>query len=565
MGPSRGPQVRRRFRIESAEVSAVGEAGLASSWFKKYLVEASARRRGKLQSKRGDVKPRDETLSLRIYQKVHRIEPIERETEGNLMRKFLIVAAVAGLVLAVAAPAMALDFKFGSEYRVRFFAYNGINSADVPQTAFNYDDRRAAGNISNPRGVQIRIRPRFDASDDNGNIRATLRLEVGDVTWGAGGGAGSGSGAVQGLGSFGTGTANTARIGPGTGGSLGNDGVNVETKWAYIDFAMPWGWPARVRAGIQDWFLPKGMILDDDATGVKIYGSIKPISYELWWLRAFDGTTHKDDNADIYGVKVDLALAPWLNPGLYVLYGENKANAPTAPVTSRHLANYFFGLTATGKAGILSYDADFVYGISDGGPDGRSCTAANCFEWKGWTLDGHVGFPIGPLGINLAGMISSGDGRDGGTIEAFPWISPSYNGPGGGAEVFWSGGAFDVNDFQDAPTNTWSLGGWVTYAPVKALSLKAHYFYIGMQRKAGNACAGQVAVGTVTAAVPSGAAGFGYCKLAGRSSIGSEIGLLATYTVWTGFRVQGFMGWVIPTARAADPAAEYILQLYYNF
>jgi hypothetical protein len=36
------------------------------------------------------------------------------------MRKFLWVVAVGFLVLAMAAPAMALDFKFGAEYRVRF-------------------------------------------------------------------------------------------------------------------------------------------------------------------------------------------------------------------------------------------------------------------------------------------------------------------------------------------------------------------------------------------------------------------------------------------------------------
>ena len=36
------------------------------------------------------------------------------------MRKFLLVVGVGALVLALAAPAMALDFKFGGDYRVIF-------------------------------------------------------------------------------------------------------------------------------------------------------------------------------------------------------------------------------------------------------------------------------------------------------------------------------------------------------------------------------------------------------------------------------------------------------------
>jgi len=45
------------------------------------------------------------------------------------MRKFLKVTAIVGLALLVAAPAMALDFKFGAEYRVRF--YSNLNGAQL--------------------------------------------------------------------------------------------------------------------------------------------------------------------------------------------------------------------------------------------------------------------------------------------------------------------------------------------------------------------------------------------------------------------------------------------------
>ncbi len=199
------------------------------------------------------------------------------------MRKFLWMVAVGALVLAVAAPAMALDFKFGSEYRVRFYdavnlGFNSLNTASPP-TGFT-------GN-TNPRGVQLRVRPRFDVTDDNGNITATLRLEIGDIEFGNGGGA---HGVTTGPG-IGTNfiSPGSARVGNGAGGSAGADGVNVETKWAYVDFALPWALPMRVRAGIQPWFLPKGLIVDDDFAGVRAYGAVKPFSYEAAWYRANGG------------------------------------------------------------------------------------------------------------------------------------------------------------------------------------------------------------------------------------------------------------------------------------
>ena len=49
------------------------------------------------------------------------------------MRKFLMAVAIGGLVLLLAAPAMALDFKFGAEYRVRFYDY--ANTVFTARTA----------------------------------------------------------------------------------------------------------------------------------------------------------------------------------------------------------------------------------------------------------------------------------------------------------------------------------------------------------------------------------------------------------------------------------------------
>ncbi len=477
------------------------------------------------------------------------------------MRKFLMVVAVGALTLLMAAPVMAVDFKFGAEYRVRM--YDGVNNGFT----------NAPG--SNPRGVQIRVRPIFDVSDDNGNIQARLRFEIGDVEFGNGGGA---SGPVNGVSVAPGGW----RVGNGAGGSMGNDGVNVETKSAYMDFALPFGVPGRLRAGIMPWYLPKGLIVDDDAAGIKVYGTVAPISYDLFWYRANGGwptntvacpasatggacqtltANTLDNNYDFFGFKVDAALAPFFNPGMYYIYGVNKAGNPAAvPPLDQLSESHYFGLTATGKVGIASYDIDWIYGSAEGGVAGAFVdVAGNRITTKGWALDGHVAFPVGPVTINLAAAYITGDKRDGGNSEAFPSFAGSWNGAGGGFQMIGSGGDFDPVEFtQEVPTNMYMLGGWIEYVPVKQLWLKAAYGYAGFVEKLGN-CS-NAGAGTCYGPAYAGKDN----KLQTSGGIGHEISLRADYTLWTNFKIQGQLAWLFPKA-GASTAAEYVLQFLYSF
>ncbi len=488
------------------------------------------------------------------------------------MRKFLWVVGAGTLVLALAAPAMALDFKYGGEFRVRFYSYvNGSGGANL------FTD--VAG--SNPRGAQLRVRPLFTVSDDNNNIQAVLRLEIGDIEFGNGGGASSqanGPGLSPG----------SARTGNGSGGSFGADGVNVETKWAYLDAAFPFGIPLRARAGIQPWFLPKGIIMDDDVAGLRLYGTSKPVSYELSWFRVSGGANTNtgvcppsaantgvqcntstanttDNNHDFYQFRIDAAIAPFFNPGIYYLYGRNAGTAAGTVLDNNH----YFGFTATGKVGIVSYDLDFVYGTAEGGPDGLSClsaagatvacTAAGATprDVAGFALDAAVHVPIGPVTLNLAGSIATGDDRTGGDSDAFPSIAASWNGPGGLFHIIGSGGAFDVIDVtQDAPTNLWAVGLTADYRPVKQLLTTAGVAFAGFTSSRGNCSVGVAGIGAPCY-------GPAYPKAVGSPYLGTEIFLRADYDVWTGFKVQSMVGWLVPTQ--GKTAAEYILQLLYNF
>lgn len=519
------------------------------------------------------------------------------------MSKFLKVMGIATLAILVAAPAMALDFKFGGEYRVRM--YDGTNIGFVN------------GATTNSRGAQIRVRPIFDVADDNGNITARMRLEIGDVEFGNGGGAASNTWGVNAAGGtasykiLGGAAQQNLRTGNGAGGALGADGVSVEVKSLYLDFALPFGMDkyGRVRAGLQGWYLPKGILVDDDVAGIRIYGNVNPVSYDLGWFRAqggadtgsqtvycntagavtvtataalctggggtvlslTQGTTMAstsnalDNNYDFWQAKADFNLSPMFKPGVYYLYGVNKAGsiAAAAPWTDEGADSHYIGFTATGKIGTVSYDADFIWGSAEGGPNGTlyNTISNERIKTQGYALDVHAAVPVGPVTVNLAASYATGDKQNGGKSEAFPSIAPSWNGAGGGFEMIGSGGPFDAVEFtQDYMTNLWMIGGWIEYVPVKALWLKAAYGYAGFAQKEGNCAVAQVTPG----APCYGPKYFGTNnEMVGKSRLGQEISLRADYTVWTGFKLQAQLGWLIPSG--GETAGEYVLQMLYNF
>ena len=522
------------------------------------------------------------------------------------MRKFLMAVAIGGLVLLLAAPAMALDFKFGAEYRVRFFDYmnTGFDSTNTLPNA----QGGGVGNNSgrgNPRGIQLRIRPRFDASDDNGNIQATIRFETGDTTWGAGGGAGADSWGTN----FGNTNIETTsnRTGNGAGGAMGADGVSLEVKWGFMDFAIP-NIPLRVRAGIQPWYLPKGLVVDDDAAGVRAYGNSGNLNYEAFWFRIattplsntaaagtigqprFDAT--KNDNFDIYGAKIGYNFADWLNATAWYFYGSNDVNCVGTAVTGyQYLTGpcagqpvlrqqNWFGIDLLGKVGTVDYDLDFAYGAAKGGNLGSytagsvnssGFNALSPIDVQGFAIDGGVHIPIGPIKLNLLGTYATGDKgkNDGGKSTAYPYgVSPSWSGAGGQYELIGEGGAFDVVSMtQHSPSGLYMLGATIEYVPVKALWLKAAYGFVGFSEKNGNCgwaynptngvqTPGQTCFGPVYIGKPSD-------PMIGKSWLGNELHFRADYTMWTGFKVQAMAGWLFPSA--GDIAGKYILQFLYNF
>ena len=456
------------------------------------------------------------------------------------MRKFWQVVGIAALAILVAVPAMALDFKFGGSYRVRFYSFDGIGAEGATVGAGPFV--KSKPNARNQ--ADLRFRPMFTVEDDNKNIQSVLRFEIGDVVFGDNANAAAG-------------TITTA--GRSVGGATASDGVSLETKWAFIDFQIPFGVPARLRAGLQGYYLPKGMILDDDAAGISIYGKAGMLGYNAFWFAINDSSNAGtdttggatvgpfNDDVDMYGAKLDFNLSKAFMPYVYGLYRHGSVvNAVVGTVPDMTSSDgYWIGVGAVGNLGFMKYDVDFIYATDEPRLDSGVIVVGGLNKQKGWMADGGVEFPVGPVNIGLRGMYATGDNADTADVnEDFPTLPGTAAGNSmasyvpKGAEIFWSshGSTYMQGGYQNGGWNSWAFGGYVEYYPVKALMTRLTYYYVGAPKSNTN-------------------------FYTGKSSLGHEINLLAEYKIYTGAKIWGLAGVFLTPSQGQEPATGATVEL----
>ena len=170
-----------------------------------------------------------------------------------------------------------------------------------------------------------------------------------------------------------------ARFGQNVGGTAGNDwalggdGVNVETKNAYIEYVCPFT-GATVKAGLQGVALPSVVgspIVDNDVAGVVVSYPVNDMASVLGgWLRSTDASFNNDqDEQDVAFLAVPLAMdgisvVPYF---AYSWIGED-ANAAFYGVIGDDTTAYWAGVNlAVSMFDPIGLYADFIYGDADTG------------------------------------------------------------------------------------------------------------------------------------------------------------------------------------------------------
>jgi len=313
------------------------------------------------------------------------------------MKKLLILAFAALLVIAFSMPAAAVENVFGGYWRTRAFS----------TTNFSGDDTESMDHT----WVDTRTRLYYTAII-NDNLKFVNKFEH-DAQWGD-----------QGY------------------GDIGTDGKGLfEIKHVYADFNVG-AWTFNV--GAQGFTLARGFIIDDDAIGLKAIYKAETFVIPIAWIKVYEGGTGQDANdsdVDMYAILPTFALSETMSINPYIAYltsTDVDAYMGYPVTTDAEVTATAIGADLNGSLGAASIWASLIMQTGDIGDSSLGGMLA------------AFGGSFGGLGVPLRGQIMYATGDDDATDDdiANYFVAP-------GACYYWSEimgyGTFDWDVSNGSP------------------------------------------------------------------------------------------------------------------
>jgi len=213
----------------------------------------------------------------------------------KLKRSPLFLAILGAAAVYAPNPVMAAEFDFHGDMNNRFKAYT--NQRDWFRTG-NSGGGTLKDSDPTESFTEIKYRFWFTAASDDGMVKGVYATEIGGIRFGEGK----------------------------SGGGFSGDGVNVETRWAYVDFALPGAVDQRLKIGLQPVSV-NANVWNETATAAVLTGKLQSgIDYQLLWGRG--DSTNEDandspedegwDGADNFALNLDKHFSPNLNAGIFI-------------------------------------------------------------------------------------------------------------------------------------------------------------------------------------------------------------------------------------------------------
>jgi hypothetical protein len=270
----------------------------------------------------------------------------------------VLVAALAAV--AIATPAMAVTADVSGNLWVR-----GLWADGLAQTA---------GKAEETKGFDQRLRL-FTTAAANENVKMVFGVEV-DGIWGR---TNQAAGAAKEL------------------GSVGADVTGaIEVKHLYLDFKVP-TIGANVKAGVQGFALGRGMIINDDASGLQFSMPVAGNNLSLLYIRPQTGThIRSSDNSNFWAAKYDLKVSD-VKVAPYAAYYKLGSRIADAEVI-------YLGLDVDGKAGNFGYAFTAIVN------DWEAGSGAAKEDGNGIALFGKVSTKVDTIALSLeAGYMGDKD------------------------------------------------------------------------------------------------------------------------------------------------------------
>ncbi|MEJ2700230.1 MAG: hypothetical protein P8Z70_11305, partial [Desulfuromonadales bacterium] len=258
--------------------------------------------------------------------------------------------------------------------------------------------------------------------------------------------------------------------GKGGGATYSGDGVNIETRWAYTDFQLPFvQQKARVQIGLIP-FKVNHYVWQETVMGVQLAGDAGGVGYKLAWVRGkefYPTTTEKNafQDQDAILLRGDLKPMEGTKAGVFALYQHNDANGNngTNDASTNYEIKRFgadkFDLYTIGTDGdyttptgfgnaFLNWDLIYQGGKVDIGGDNIWGDAVNGEDVSAYFLHADLGVNIGKTRLTYTTWYASGDddATDGHINNFMSTDVDMFD-----SIVLFEGGYTDDNYFTEAP------------------------------------------------------------------------------------------------------------------
>ena len=331
------------------------------------------------------------------------------------MRKGLIVLLVVVLAAAFAIPVAAADIKASGFYRSKAWLSNFFGRS----LSTDADDATAAM-------VEQRFRVKFDFGNEN--VKAVWYLESDMIYGDAGGGSNP-----------------PAPPGRNTGGALGGDRVQTETKNIYVWFKIP-DTSVAVSVGLQaqgdDY---ANFLYGADMAGIFVTGKYEPVSYKLGWAKLYENAAKETDDMTLYTASVTFVPGKDAKLGLNLYFLQNDTaraacpgDLPTCGATGSSNGNllgypyastvWMPGVDGAIKAGPATISGFFVY--QWGTMDAQS-SANKDVDINAYIIDARADMNLGPGKFFVEGLYTSGGDDPTDKYESPITLATNEASPGG--------------------------------------------------------------------------------------------------------------------------------------
>jgi len=297
------------------------------------------------------------------------------------MKKFTVLALALLLVVAFTVPASALENTFGGYWRTRFYTQKDFSGNDSTKDLSRTDTRTRL----------------YYTAKLNDNLKLVNKFEM-DAVWGDT-------------------TVSTSNY-----GDAGADGIAVEVKHSYADFNVG---SVNFKVGVQDFYLGRGFITDDDASGIKAIWKVNDGLYlPFIYLKNAEGgqgtaKNQEDVESYVFSPVIMLSKDIKINPYYAFLHSQD---ARSMPVNNAGLAGAFdnvnvnvVGLDFDAKMGAASLWFTGIYEF--GTLTLEKALAATLpkgteLDLKAWLLAAGGKFDLGKADIHGQAFYATGEDKE---------------------------------------------------------------------------------------------------------------------------------------------------------